>query len=269
MKTVLTLACALLLAGSGFAGPYVASEEHRKANESRLEIPTEDGVYIVGTVYGPVDDRTPDPILILLHDAGQDRHVWHEWARSLNTKGYTLVAVDRRGHGESTLTKTGKVRASDHAEDATFHQAMTLDVIAVAEHMMEQPGVQPHHIGVMGAGVGGTVALAAGAHEKITAVVALSPSFETPGLDPVALANALGEKPRAIYHREEAPTLDKLKGIAKNEDGSVLLQALPAEKPGMGLMEQRSLFDDYVIGFLGKAVWPRNGLVMDFDKRGR
>ncbi len=58
----------------------------------------EDGTALAADVYRHESARA---VVILLHGGGQNRHAWATTARRLHARGYTVVAYDARGHGDS------------------------------------------------------------------------------------------------------------------------------------------------------------------------
>lgn len=56
-----------------------------------------DGVKIAADIGGPEDG----PVVVLLHGGGQTRQSWGGTARALADRGYRVVSLDARGHGES------------------------------------------------------------------------------------------------------------------------------------------------------------------------
>ena len=68
--------------------------------ESRdLEIPTADGLSLAATVWSEKDGA---PGLLLMHQCNADRTMWSDLAPRLATAGFTVLAYDHRGLGEST-----------------------------------------------------------------------------------------------------------------------------------------------------------------------
>lgn len=49
----------------------------------------------------------PRAVVLLLHGGGQNRHAWETTARRLHAHGYTVVAYDARGHGDSDWDPAG------------------------------------------------------------------------------------------------------------------------------------------------------------------
>src|SRR4030042_715479 len=83
------LVVVLLLA----AVPVLASEEVR--------FPTSDGAEIAATFFRP-QGKARVPAVVLLHQLGSDRHAWKALAQKLTLNNYAVLAIDLRGHGEST-----------------------------------------------------------------------------------------------------------------------------------------------------------------------
>jgi pimeloyl-ACP methyl ester carboxylesterase len=58
-------------------------------------------------------------IVLLLHGGGQTRHSWREAGPSLAEAGWTAIALDFRGHGDSDWAADGRYRVDAMAEDIT------------------------------------------------------------------------------------------------------------------------------------------------------
>lgn len=82
--------------------------------------------------------------VLLLHGGGQNRHAWATTARRLHARGYTVVAYDARGHGDSGWDPNGKYDLDGLASD----------LLTVREHVNDdRPPV------VVGASLGGMTIL--------------------------------------------------------------------------------------------------------------
>jgi pimeloyl-ACP methyl ester carboxylesterase len=61
---------------------------------------------------------TPDsPAVVLLHGGGQTRHSWGKAARTLASRGYAVVNLDSRGHGDSGWSADGRYSLEVLARD--------------------------------------------------------------------------------------------------------------------------------------------------------
>ncbi len=114
---------------------------NRAADETEWAVRRYQGaknVHIVGNVGG---DATA-PAVILLHGGGQTRHSWGGAMRELVARGYHVVNLDARGHGDSEWAADG-----DYSLDA-----LAADLAEVIETMASPPTL-------VGASMGGATAL--------------------------------------------------------------------------------------------------------------
>jgi pimeloyl-ACP methyl ester carboxylesterase len=87
-------------------------------------------------------------VVLLLHGGGQTRHSWREAGPTLAEDGWTAIAIDFRGHGDSDRAADGRYRLD----------AMTEDVLRVIDAIGEPPVI-------IGASLGGLTGLViAGEH---------------------------------------------------------------------------------------------------------
>lgn len=125
------------------------------------------GLKVVGDVDGPDDG----PVVMLLHGGGQNRLAWKGSGAALAGRGYRVVALDARGHGDSDW---------DPAADYEM-ETMAADLLAVIDQV---GGGRP---AVVGASLGGITALEAHAlagHRDIFSAVVLvdiAPKVENAG----------------------------------------------------------------------------------------
>jgi len=87
------------------------------------------------------------PVVLLLHGGGQNRHAWSSSARRLQSHGYSVVAYDTRGHGDSDWDPAGRYDV----------ERLASDLLAVRDRF--SANTPP---AVVGASLGGMTAL--GAH---------------------------------------------------------------------------------------------------------
>jgi pimeloyl-ACP methyl ester carboxylesterase len=100
------------------------------------------GVRLSGDRWDPRGDSRPRGTVLLLHGGGQTRYSWHLTAERLSTAGWTVIAVDARGHGESEWAPDG-----DYSLDAFIG-----DLYATVDALGKPPVI-------IGASLGGMTAL--------------------------------------------------------------------------------------------------------------
>ena len=139
----------------------------------RVEFTATDGAKIVGDYY----DASGDRFVILLHMMPADRRSWKVVADDLQARGISSLAIDLRGHGESTGGPEG-YKAFTDAEQ----QKSALDVRA-AWQWLETRGAQATHTMLAGASIGANLALRhLSEHSTMVGAVLLSPGLDYHGV---------------------------------------------------------------------------------------
>ncbi len=136
--------------------------------------------------------------ILLLHQRGHDRSSYRDFAQTLQQAGFSVLAPDFRGHGESQ-------GSYDHFRDEDY-QKMLLDVVAAAK-ILDQRGARV--AGLVGASIGANTAFRFAGERNVPAVL-LSPGLVYHGIDisdvtcraPVLLVAAQGDEYSASSCRE-------------------------------------------------------------------
>ncbi|HXZ04698.1 MAG TPA: alpha/beta hydrolase, partial [Ktedonobacteraceae bacterium] len=74
------------------------------------------------------------PPILLLHGLASSAHIWNLVAPLLNTYGYTVTALDQRGHGESDKPVSGYDFDTILTDDAAAIEALKIDHPIVVGH---------------------------------------------------------------------------------------------------------------------------------------
>lgn len=130
-----------------------------------LLIPTAPGITIAADAFG---DSAAPPV-VFLHGGGQTRHAWGATARELAAGGWYALAMDLRGHGDSSWSEAGDYRL-DH---------FVADLRAVLATL-------PRPAALVGASLGGMTSLLTAGEEPRTPVSAvvlvdIAPRIESEG----------------------------------------------------------------------------------------
>jgi pimeloyl-ACP methyl ester carboxylesterase len=187
----------------------------RPVHTDRIEL-TGDGVRLVGDRWsGDRDDRGT---LLFLHGGGQTRHSWRHSAARFAEQGWTSLALDTRGHGQSQWAPDG-----DYTMDA-----LVADLRSVLRQLQQPPVL-------VGASLGGMTSLliegehpgSARALVLVDVVPRLEPegverirSFMTSRPDGFATLEEVAEAVRAYTPERTRPV--NVEGLKKNlrfEDG--------------------------------------------------
>jgi dienelactone hydrolase len=170
MKRIPVLFLVLTLAGCSSApfGKAVGQTQAQAAaanSTMNVDLTTSDAVNLKATYYPPKNSTVKADAILLLHEAYEDRSVWDAFARAAQERGYAVLALDLRGHGQSGGEKT-------------FDRSMDQDVDAALAWLKASPAVNGSRMGIVGASLGANLALRGGArHPEIKSVILLSPGM--------------------------------------------------------------------------------------------
>jgi pimeloyl-ACP methyl ester carboxylesterase len=119
----------------------------------------------------------PVPAVLLLHGYGEDRSVWKDFSRQLLTRGWAVMALDLRGHGESKSRNLRPIQASpDWRRDP---REFPVDVDPALDWLKAQPRINTRKIVIIGSDVGANLALiASGRYPEVRTVVAINPKLD-------------------------------------------------------------------------------------------
>lgn len=179
-----------------------------RTDGAELELSGHGGLRLRAEVFG----GEAAPPVLLLHGGGQTRHAWGGTARALAEDGWSAVAVDLRGHGESEWAPDG---------DYAF-ESFAADVVSIARGCASPPVL-------VGASLGGIASLLAvgleAAPARALVLVDIAPRFELAGAERIiafmtarpdgfaSLEEAADAVAGYLPHRERPRELG---GLAKN-----------------------------------------------------
>ncbi len=269
MKSAVLLLAALAFGAAAAPVPNPALAVPAKAAGPALpgepvELKTLDG-WALKAAFAPA--QPGKMTLLLLHGTGQRKEDWKRLAFPLVRAGYGVMAVDLRGHGESRMSPSGeelswkKLSATRAAND---YADMSRDAEAAVAWLAGQ-GVPEDSIGLIGAEVGGSVAVRyAAVHSKAPLVVMLSPGM---AWQEVLTVNALRALKRPIptpilmvyseadkRSSKETPILYAFAKGAVGDRHAALI-AVPQERGTRMFKAQRALVGQ-IIDWLGNPIAP-------------
>ena len=188
----------LLLLPALFATHLAAAEPSVRD----MKLTTPDGFQLKGTLTVPARGQR-HPVVVLAHQFGADRSGWQPLIEHLQACGIATLALDLRGHGQSTQDGDTEVKVTEDfmasAKTVGFDK-IPGDLAQVAAWVRRQPGIDPNHLGLAGSSVGAFAALMAMPKVRPVVVLALSPAgtgaFGKDGT--AALAQAVSRSKAAV-----------------------------------------------------------------------
>lgn len=158
-----------------------------------------DEVEIVGDYYAPMDGADPAAAVVLVHMMRTARGSWGALIPALHGAHFAVLSIDLRGHGASGAPAVEALRRRVRAQDKTVFHDMHRDVEAAVVWLLARPEVDKTRIGLVGAGVGWSVALQYAVEDaSVDAVVGLTPGRSLMGIDSMSATLVYGNRPMLL-----------------------------------------------------------------------
>jgi pyridoxine 5-phosphate synthase len=178
-----------------------------EAAGTRVTFTSTDGTALAGEIYEA--SARPSPGVVLVHMLSRNKSDWHGLPDRIRDAGITALAIDLRGHGNSSGS-AGELRE------------MIQDVRAAARWLASRANVRPDAIAIVGASLGATLALLAAPElPTVRAIGVLSPSLDYRGLrTDTALIKRLGSRALWLSASTEDPlALRTMRDFAAENSG--------------------------------------------------
>ncbi len=218
----------------------------------RITFSTDDGITIVGNLY---KGKEGSPCALLLHMMPATKESWETFAVQLVDSGYTVLAIDLRGHGESIGTTERPIDYKEFTDKE--HQATIHDIEAAVRWLRRTQETKESRLVIVGASIGANLAISfAAKHRPATAVVALSPGLRYHG---VSIESATAELPSLakIYFAasdDDEYALSSVRELAAMRSKSTTLRELHDAGHGTTMFEKSPGFLEEVIRWISKNV---------------
>jgi dienelactone hydrolase len=199
------------------------AETPNELQKSKAEFKTDDGVTIMGDYYPPTG-RAISPVAILLHMYKHDRTTWAPLVKPLHEAGFAVLAIDMRGHGESTEPASMNLAERVTQRDPKLFNDMHKDALAAIQWVRAQPNVDQKMLVLIGASVGCSVAIDTMVREpSVDAIVCLTPGANYLGVDSIEHILKTGSRPILLLATEdEREATDVLSKSADNATGEIV-----------------------------------------------
>jgi pimeloyl-ACP methyl ester carboxylesterase len=228
MRTRLLLIIAFILGLIAGTAPVLAQAT---PEPQRVEVRASDDMTLVGDFFPAPDaaSGTGAPTALLLHQYGASKASWGPLIPALVDAGYTLLAVDLRGHGE-----TGGSRDWVRARQ---------DTQTWLGWLREQPGVDPERLSIIGSSIGSNLALCGMADdERVVTAVAISPGLDYFGVTTQDAVETIGRRPVFLITAQlDTQSSVGVKTLGTVVKGDALIRIYPGSAHGVSLFGQADL----------------------------
>jgi alpha-beta hydrolase superfamily lysophospholipase len=221
------------------------------APPERVTFQSEDKVELVADLYRAPSPKAPAAILLPMY--GDTRQAWKDLAPLIQKEGFTVLALDPRGHGES-LHQGDKVLDYNSARQGgeNLFLLMHKDVAAAKKYLVEKAAADPARISLVGASIGCSVAIDfAGRDASVRSMVLLSPGKNYQGMDSVSHAKKVSKLPILIVSngREKSAAEDVAQAFPK---GAAELKVYPDADHGTRMFGKVEGIEKLIVDFLKK-----------------
>ena len=186
---------------SGVIIIFYLQKSKAKMEVQKISFITKDGVTIVANYY---PNKSAKFAGILVHMRPKTKESFDDLAKFLQKEGYALLAIDLRGHGESTESVKGKLDYNKFSED---EEKESINDLISASLFLEKEGYPKDRQFLIGASIGANLSFQfLSENPQVKAIVLLSPGLNYRG---VILENfkkeGLGEKIFVISALDDEP----------------------------------------------------------------
>jgi len=178
-----------------------------------VSLTTPDGFILKGTLAIPAQ-AGPRPVVLLAHPFNADSSGWKVLLDDLAARGIATLALDLRGHGQSTIKGGATVAVTEDfkaSSAAVGFDRIPADLAQAAAWVRKQPRIDAHRLGLAGSSLGAYAALVASASIRPVAVLALSPAGGWGDEPALRLARAVETAKAAVFVMAAEDDPDALK----------------------------------------------------------
>lgn len=222
----------------------------------RVEFTTSDGVRIVGDYYAP--EGAGRGAILLLHMMPATRQSWKSFAENLASAGFSALAIDLRGHGESIYRDDG-MGNKEQLEYKEFsdeeHQKSILDVGAAVEYLKKRDIGE--RLFLAGASIGANLALQYVAKDPdVSGAILLSAGLNYMGIETIPLAQKLGTG-QSVYvvaskddMRSGGPADEQAQKIYDSLSSKKIIKVFETGGHGTDILDSHPEFQDELVEWL-------------------
>ena len=191
---------------------------------SSVTLTTQDHIELAGIYRHDGQEK----IAILLHMMPSTKESWDSIAKKLLEHGYASLAIDMRGHGESTMGGTLGYKTFTPEQQ----QQKRLDLEAALAWTREH-GFDDAHTILIGASIGANLAIRALAeHSSLPLAIALSPGLDYRGVKTDDVVTSIKPNQKVVLvasDDDDRPSLDSVHELHRLNPSTVLI-----ERHGLG-----------------------------------
>jgi alpha-beta hydrolase superfamily lysophospholipase len=199
----------------------------------KITFQTKDGVTIIGNYFKPLKKQSP--VFLLLHMMPATKESWNEFASLIQKNGYAALAIDLRGHGESTDMNGMRIDYREFIDEE--HRGSMKDIVSAIEFLAGQDGVDISRIAIAGASIGANLALwQASIYKDVRLIMLLSPGLNYRGIQADELAKRFKGPAHIMASEGDSYAADSSRKLSSIFPGDKKLEILKGNSHGTNML---------------------------------
>jgi dienelactone hydrolase len=221
----------------------ILTSDAPNADFEAVQLRTQDDLHLTASFYPPRGKReSRSPGAILVHDAGRHRGDLSGLASALQKRGFAVLTLDLRGHGDSR-TEAVAFDSQDTVSAERMWAFTLRDLESAASFLRSRSEVHASNLSLVGVGAGAAIAARHAVRDgNARAVVLIAPREENLGFNLVADLKGLGGLPTLILaERDRKPDADRLAHAGNSAEGLQYIEVAVLRTNGSGVLEDARL----------------------------
>jgi dienelactone hydrolase len=201
---------------------------------------TRDGVTIKGNYFKPL--RKQAPVFILLHMMPATKESWNDFAYIIQKNGYAALAIDLRGHGESTDRNGVRLDYKEFKDEK--HRSSMNDIASAMEFLAGRSEIDLSRIAIVGASIGANLALWQASIDKdVRLMMLLSPGLNYRGILADELAPRFKGHVYILASEGDTKSADSSRKLAGIFPGETKLEIIKGDLHGTNMFNREIMND--------------------------
>ena len=206
----------------------------------KITFKTKDGVTITGSYFKSLKKQAP--VFLLLHMMPATKESWNEFAYIIQRNEYAALAIDLRGHGQSTDMNGIRLDYKEFKDEE--HRNSMNDIVSAMEFLAGQNGIDMSRIAIAGASIGANLALwQASIDKNVRLIMLLSPGLNYRGIMTDELAPRFKGPVYILASEGDNKSADSSRKLAGIFPGETKLEILKGDLHGTNMFNLEIMND--------------------------
>ena len=198
----------------------------------KITFKTIDGVTITGNYFKPLKKEAS--VFLLLHMMPATKESWNDFAAIIQKNGYAALAIDLRGHGESTDRNGIRLDYKEFRDEG--HRSSMNDIASAMEFLAGQSDVDMSRIAIAGASIGANLALWQASIDKdVRLIMLLSPGLNYRGIMADELASSFKGHVYILASEGDAKAADSSRKLVNSFPGETKMEIIKGDLHGTNM----------------------------------